>query len=304
MPSGAAGGSAEPARSRRRQPSSVCTPTTSRSDTSSPSNPSATVPVAPITARACGVPACSAACSPGRSTTAVTTVPSSARAMTTRTSIRPHPVIQGASPSIRQPRTVRSALTAGGPGLRRYAKPMPARVDPSQSLGSHVSRAGPSPPATRRTAPWCCAHTKAVAPQPPGDGLEHGPGRRVTRAQAPGHAHRTLQAEQPRISEGLDVGGRHERGTVGRLRRGEEHVVGDRAGSLARRDEIGLGRHGSGDALTRRCGERASRTQRSTSPTTKKIDPRIEIRSGSCVPGSIAGITLTFENDGVRILRR
>ena len=60
------------------------------------------------------------------------------------------------------------------------------------------------------------------------------------------------------------------------------------------------------DGVTRSRGDAANghRTQRSTSPTTKKIDPRIEIRSGSCVPGSIAGITLTFENDGVRILRR
>jgi hypothetical protein len=32
--------------------------------------------------------------------------------------------------------------------------------------------------------------------------------------------------------------------------------------------------------------------------------PRIEIRSGSSVPGNIAGITLTLENDAVRIFRR
>ena len=33
----------------------------------------------------------------------------------------------------------------------------------------------------------------------------------------------------------------------------------------------------------------------STSPTTKKIEPRIAIRSGMSVPGSIAGITQMFE---------
>src|ERR671923_1896487 len=43
---------------------------------------------------------------------------------------------------------------------------------------------------------------------------------------------------------------------------------------------------------------------RSTSPTTKKIEPKIAIRSGTRVPGSIAGITLTFENEAVRILSR
>ena len=42
----------------------------------------------------------------------------------------------------------------------------------------------------------------------------------------------------------------------------------------------------------------------STSPTTKKIDPRIAIRSGTSVPGRIAGITLMFEKDAVRIFRR
>jgi hypothetical protein len=42
----------------------------------------------------------------------------------------------------------------------------------------------------------------------------------------------------------------------------------------------------------------------STSPTTKKIEPRIEMRSGTSVPGSIAGITLTFEKDAVRIFSR
>ena len=44
--------------------------------------------------------------------------------------------------------------------------------------------------------------------------------------------------------------------------------------------------------------------QRSTSPTTKKIDPMIEMRSGNSVPGSMAGITLTLENDAVRIFSR
>lgn len=44
--------------------------------------------------------------------------------------------------------------------------------------------------------------------------------------------------------------------------------------------------------------------QRSTSPTTKKIDPRMAIRSGTSVPGSIAGITLTLENEAVRIFSR
>ena len=44
--------------------------------------------------------------------------------------------------------------------------------------------------------------------------------------------------------------------------------------------------------------------QRSTSPTTKKTDPRIEMRSGTRLPGSIAGSTDTLENDAVRIFRR
>ena len=46
------------------------------------------------------------------------------------------------------------------------------------------------------------------------------------------------------------------------------------------------------------------RDQRSTSPTTKKIEPRIAMRSGTSAPGRIAGITLTLENDGVRIFSR
>lgn len=43
---------------------------------------------------------------------------------------------------------------------------------------------------------------------------------------------------------------------------------------------------------------------RSTSPTTKKIEPRIEMRSGISVPVRIAGSTDTFENDAVRIFSR
>jgi hypothetical protein len=43
---------------------------------------------------------------------------------------------------------------------------------------------------------------------------------------------------------------------------------------------------------------------RSMSPTTKKIEPRIAIRSGTSVPGSMAGITLTLENEAVRIFSR
>jgi len=42
----------------------------------------------------------------------------------------------------------------------------------------------------------------------------------------------------------------------------------------------------------------------STSPTTKKIDPRIAIRSGISVPGSIAGSTEMFEKLAVRIFSR
>ena len=40
---------------------------------------------------------------------------------------------------------------------------------------------------------------------------------------------------------------------------------------------------------------RAPLTYLSMSPTTKKIDPRIAMRSGSSEPGSIAGSTDTFE---------
>src|SRR4029077_961807 len=43
---------------------------------------------------------------------------------------------------------------------------------------------------------------------------------------------------------------------------------------------------------------------RSTSPTTKKMLPRTAIRSGISAPGRSAGMTDTFENDAVRILRR
>ncbi len=43
------------------------------------------------------------------------------------------------------------------------------------------------------------------------------------------------------------------------------------------------------------------RRQRSMSPTTKKMLPRMAMRSGTSVPGSIAGITETLENDAVRI---
>ena len=43
--------------------------------------------------------------------------------------------------------------------------------------------------------------------------------------------------------------------------------------------------------------------QGSTSPTTKKIEPRMAIRSGTKAPGSIAGTTLTLK-DAVRIFSR
>ena len=59
-----------------------------------------------------------------------------------------------------------------------------------------------------------------------------------------------------------------------------------------------------GDGSLRKTGRAVVRSYRSTSPTTKKIDPRIAIRSGTSMPGNIAGITLTFENDAVRIFRR
>src|SRR5262249_2289518 len=42
----------------------------------------------------------------------------------------------------------------------------------------------------------------------------------------------------------------------------------------------------------------------SMSPTTKKIEPRIAIRSGTSVPGRTAGMTLTFEKLAVRIFMR
>src|SRR5437870_2244293 len=42
----------------------------------------------------------------------------------------------------------------------------------------------------------------------------------------------------------------------------------------------------------------------SMSPTTKKIEPRIAMRSGTSVPGRIAGSTLTFEKLAVRIFSR
>src|SRR5204862_3799247 len=42
----------------------------------------------------------------------------------------------------------------------------------------------------------------------------------------------------------------------------------------------------------------------SMSPTTKKIEPRIAMRSGTNVPGRIAGSTLMFEKLAVRIFSR
>jgi len=54
----------------------------------------------------------------------------------------------------------------------------------------------------------------------------------------------------------------------------------------------------------RRRARHLRRNYLSTSPTTKKTEPRIAIRSGISVPGRIAGMTLMFEKLAVRIFTR
>jgi len=190
------------------------------------------VRVAPMTASACGSPACSSRRSPGRSIAAVNTEPSAARAITIRTSIRPQPVIHGASPSMRHPFALRSARTAGGPGRRRYANPIPASVEPSQSRGSHVGRAGPSPARTRLTAPWCCCPHERGRTAPTGDRLEHGPAGSVIGPEPARHVGRAVQTEQARVSERPEVLGGHRGCPVGLLSSWEQHVVGHGARPL------------------------------------------------------------------------
>ncbi len=68
---------------------------------------------------AAACPGVNSARSAGRSIATVTTRPSSARDMSTSTSIRPQPVIHGACPSTTQPQRSCVARTAGGPGRRR-----------------------------------------------------------------------------------------------------------------------------------------------------------------------------------------
>ena len=104
---------------------------------------------------------------------------------------------------------------------------------------------------------------------------------------------------QPGVTQRLQVASRHQHRLINLGRRREQDLVGNRASSDRRFIQCGQ-EHTPTLPQQRRWTGR----QRSTSPTTKKIEPRIEMRSGTSWPGRIAGMTLTFEKDGVRIFTR
>ena len=150
-------------------------------------------------------------------------MPSRSRAAVCTTSMRPHPVTQGALPSRIQPPADRRAVKIGAPGRRRPAKATPERHSPRQSLPSHsLRRAVDGELVTAKTALWCWAQTKAEVRQAAGEDLGHLRAGEAVRVQAT----RLDRAEQPVEaggSYGVQAFGRHDGARIGLERAREQH---------------------------------------------------------------------------------